>query len=118
MGYIINHTIVVEGFDEADVIAARGAASAIFAGHNLHGLVTGVYTHAVNGTMTFMVVPDGSKEGWDTSANGDAARDEFVAWLRDARGATDPKYLDWVEIAYPEDGPPSISRYTEKDEEE
>ena len=32
--------------------------------------------------MSFCVTPDGSKEGWDRSDSGDAARERFKSFLR------------------------------------
>ena len=119
MGYIVNHTIIVEGFEEKHMLEARGIACSIFAKHDLHGLVSGIYPHAINGTMSFMIAPDGSKEGWDVSDQGDKARDEFIAWLIGARTRKDNRrYLDWVEIVCPEDEPPHIGRHTIKDDDQ
>ena len=47
--------------------------------------------------LSFFIPPDGSKEGWDDSEEGDKSRDRFVGWLRSVR----EKYgLSWVEVQY------------------
>lgn len=40
-------------------------------------LVVGPVTALVNGYVWFVMLPDGSKEGWNTSDDGDRYRDEF-----------------------------------------
>jgi hypothetical protein len=96
MGYIRNETMVVSGWDAARVLRAHGAASAIFDSHKIGRLVSGLVQHLTNGGAAFFISPDGSKEGWHDSDLGDAARKEFIAWLRtdEARKL----YLDWALI--------------------
>ncbi len=52
-----------------------------------------------NGTQTFCICPDGSKEGWGTSNEGDRMREEFIDWL-----GNQPS-IDWVAIRYGEHHP-------------
>jgi hypothetical protein len=44
--------------------------------------------------------PDGSKEGWDTSDEGDNARDEMVQWLRAQAYNDGSSPFSWVEVQY------------------
>lgn len=97
MGYIRHHAIVVTGHDEwahdstlPTIHEARDAA--VDAGCVA---VTDVAVSPVNGYASFLVAPDGSKESWKESDEGDTARGQFIEWLR-RRG--DGGYYDWVEV--------------------
>lgn len=96
MGYIRNETIVVSGWDDARVLRAHSAAAAIFDSHRIGRLVSGLTQHITNGGAAFFIAPDGSKEGWHDSDVAEAARKEFIGWLKtdEARKL----YLDWALI--------------------
>jgi hypothetical protein len=59
----------------------------------------------INGIVTFVLHPDGSKDGWDESDKGDRVRAELIEFLR-----TDGRYEDggspwmWVEVTRGERG--------------
>jgi hypothetical protein len=53
-----------------------------------------------NGYFTVCVTPDGSKEGWATSAEGDDRRALLKQWMRD--NAAD-MFFEWCEVAYGDD---------------
>lgn len=99
MGYIRHHAIVVTGQHAwhepslADVFDARQAA--VEAGCRL---VTEVVGPGVNGTSSFLVAPDGSKEGWEESYIGDDARARFIKWLRG-----DNRHFSWAEVILGDD---------------
>lgn len=93
MGYMRHHAIVVTGWDPEVVRCARELATTIFNGHG----ITEVVGPLVNGYYTFLVPPDGSKEGWDESGVGDGRRAEFIEGLKQF------DYLDWVEVQYGDD---------------
>lgn len=102
MGYIRHHAIVVTGRHKWDhdptlpsIIEARAAAVELGC-----RLVTEVVGPGVNGTSSFLVAPDGSKEGWKDSDDGDAARDAFIAWMR---GGGRGGYYSWAEIVLGDD---------------
>lgn len=52
----------------------------------------------MNGYWTVALLPDGSKEGWDTSDAFDALRDELAGLIREHM-----KYADMVHLTYGED---------------
>lgn len=54
----------------------------------------------VNGTVTYFFYPDGSKEGWGESDEGDALRQKVVDWMQ----AQSSWYSDWIEVGYGEYG--------------
>ena len=83
MGYMRHHAIIVSAYDET-IEVAHARASAIFG-----ELVTPIVESRVNSVRAFLVGPDGSKEHWDESDQGDRHRAEFVAWLRTQRDPQD-----------------------------
>ncbi len=100
MGYIKHHAIIVTSWSDEYIGAAHKIASEIFASqHNDFPGVTPIISSPVKGYASFMVVPDGSKEGWDASDEGDANRKKFKTFIRESI------YLDWVEVAYGGDDP-------------
>ncbi len=94
MGHIINQCIVVSGFDIKRVRKAHKKAVAIFATSDLVALVGKIIPHAINGGAAFLIAPDGSKEGWDHSERGKAARADFITYLE----GTPDLYLNWALI--------------------
>jgi hypothetical protein len=89
-----HHAIVVTGFDPDRVDQARQEAI------NLHMTVSEVLRSPVNEYYSFFVAPDGSKEFWTESDDGDKAREALKRYLR----AKHPGgYLDWVEVQYGDD---------------
>lgn len=97
MGYIVNHTIVVEGYgtdkvagDENILFLAHKKAKKIFKGICR---VSPITKPIVNGSSSFFVAPDGSKEGWAHSTRADEARQEFKQFLKRTT-------LSWVEVMF------------------
>lgn len=58
----------------------------------------------VNGYHTFILVPDGSKEGWPESDAGDQFRAEFISFLDSFAYEDGSSNISWVEVAYGECG--------------
>ena len=104
MGYNRHHAIIVTDCLYSDVDKKRleglhNKAIRLFT-YDGHCFVSPVVTSPVNGYNSFFVAPDGSKEWWNTSDRFDAARSEFVAWLK----ALDPlEAPDWVVVQYGDD---------------
>lgn len=96
MGYIRNKCIVVSGWGAKRVSTARDRAIAFYAENGVEKLVGELVPHAVNGGAAFLIAPDGSKEGWGTSDQGDAAEAEFIAFLKGKGGRE--LYLEWAHI--------------------
>lgn len=49
-------------------------------------LASNVVNGVINGYASFLIAPDGSKVGHDTSAQFTARRKEFIRWLREHPG--------------------------------
>lgn len=114
MGYMVHHAIVVTCWSEGNAERARaealrcfGPVGVLFDGGPPLGdcLVSPIIHSPVNGYYTFLVGPDGSKEGWKPSDQGDAARAAFIAWLEAQRYEDHSSPIDWAEVQYgDEDG--------------
>ena len=100
MGYMRHHCFVVTGTQFGGIERAHAAAVEF-------GLSpTELTPEVTNGYHSFMVPPDGSKEGWDESKAGDARRRRFAEWLVEQRAIEDCNkalYVDWAEIQYGDD---------------
>ncbi len=97
MGHVVHHAIVVSSWDETAIEKAHTAASD-YGNH-----VTSIAEGAVNGERSFLVVPDGSKSGWETSAIGDAARESFIVWMGEQAYDDGSNNLRWVEVEFGDD---------------
>jgi hypothetical protein len=97
MGYMRHHAIIVTSWDVERLELARDRAADI-------GLKpTRITPEAVNGYQSFMVPPDGSKEGWEESDVGDDARAALVSYLRAQECEDGSSYLSWVEVMFGDD---------------
>lgn len=94
MGYMKHHAIIVSGM--------KGSTDEAFRVANSFGMtLIGPSEEVTNGYTSFMVCPDGSKEGWDESDASDVRRDRFVTWLREA--PLRRCWVAWVEVQYGDD---------------
>jgi len=103
MGYLKHHSIVVTGWDSEKVKEAHQKAKEIFEKKfsiepfNLPfgtRIISNILDGLMNDQTSFFIAPDGSKEGWKTSDNGDEARKEFVDWLKVQNAC------DYVEVVF------------------
>lgn len=103
MGIVSHHAIVVTATYGRFAEMAHAKASEIFDERFLSPL-SPVTT---NSTRSFCIFPDGSKEGWQESADGDARRNLFVEWLGAQRYGDGSTPYVWAEIEMGECGSPS-----------
>lgn len=94
MGYIKHHAIIVTGWREDKVEEAHRIACEIFSKIDGDNIVTNIVGSKSNGQTSFMVAPDGSKEGWETSEECDSAREQFISRVRNSG------YVDFVEVVF------------------
>jgi len=97
MGYIKQHTIVVTAYDNG-IIKAHEEATRIFG-----EMCSPIIPSKMNGYKSFFIAPDGSKEGWADSNEGDLKRDEFVNWINSCAYEDGSNSVDFVELFYGED---------------
>lgn len=98
MGTMNSHAIVVTCWDQTLLTAAQRAANEC-----CPGLASSVVEWRINGGGSFMIGPDGSKEGWPESERGDLERAAFIAWLNQHRYEDGSTSLHWVLIEFGED---------------
>lgn len=105
MGYMRHHVIIVTTYGE-HAQKAYDAALDVFGATRLSPLCAS----ELNGYLSFFVVPDGSKEGWKDSDDGDVRRARFKDWFRDQCYEDGSSPYDWCECMYGDDeGELSIS---------
>jgi hypothetical protein len=90
MGYIRHHAIVVTSWDLEKIRQALVVLNMIASKQ-----AVGPFISPVNSYHTIMMIPDGGKERWPNSDNGDEARAKFVSWLK-----AHDHYYRWAEIQY------------------
>ena len=66
-------------------------------------VVSAVAKSRVNGYSSILVAPDGSKEGWEDSAAGDAKRAALRAWLNSQKYEDGSSSMEWCEVSYGSD---------------
>lgn len=103
MGLIAHHAIVVTG-NSGPVRSAHMLALAAFG--TTSPLVTEITETATNDTASFLVAPDGSKEYWAESDQGDANRAQFIQTLRD----TNLPFVYWVLVRFGGDDGHDLTR--------
>ena len=93
MGYIRHDAIIATSWDKKYLKPAMKKAKAL-------GLPCSEIVDSVkNRYCSFLIAPDGSKEGWDESARGDEARQAWKDWADDA-WTKDELYVYWVHVSY------------------
>ena len=106
MGYIKHDCIVITGHlwfnDKPDARGAytkdktRGISVAHRKAREMGLRVTSIKESQCNGYASFLVIPDGSKEGWDASNEFNGVRAQFIEWLEDPQ----TEKFDWVALRY------------------
>lgn len=76
MGYVRHDAILVTSMFEEHIAKAHESAKQIFT------TVSDLLPSRMNGYRSFLVPPDGSKEGWPDSDTGDRRRADFRKWVK------------------------------------
>jgi hypothetical protein len=92
MGFIRHDAIILTGAPRG-LEPVRDRALQHFQGSCVR--VSEMTGTTMNNTASFLVAPDGSKEGWADSDEGDRLRAEFVKWL-----AVDGPLIDFIEVRF------------------
>lgn len=96
MSYVKHNAIIVTSCLEDRLEQARGKAI------QLDLTVTPCVRSTINGYETFVIVPDGSKEGWDESEVGDRKREMFLKWIESQSYEDGSSPFDVVHVEYGE----------------
>ena len=103
MGYMRHHAIIVTSWNRRSMLEARNKAKKIFP------YVSEISPETTNGYYSLFIPPDGSKEGWDESDEGNERRNKFLSWL------TIYSIFDWVEVQFGDDeGVTRICRHSDE----
>lgn len=94
MGYMNHHAIIVTSYDIDRLKPVHAKAKEIFLS------CSEIVYSRINGYVSFFIAPDGSKEGWRDSHEGDSRREEFKVWL-----TSSGSMVEAVEIMYGGDEP-------------
>jgi|SRR6478609_4114509 len=99
MGYIRHHAIVVTGSNSYNAKQGKGEFDKVHtkAKKIFGNMVSEIIASDVNGYLSFLIAPDGSKEGWPDSNEGDERRAQFVEYMK----KNNP--CDYVEVMYGDD---------------
>ena len=111
MGYMRHHAIIVTGWPLTRLNLSEGLAAdpplSIEEAHKVATeifgpLVSPIIPARINAYHSFCIAPDGSKEGWSESDEGDAQREAFKQFLNEHR-YEDGSGIDWVEVQFGDD---------------
>ena len=96
MGYMRHHAFVVTGSSGQETTTEEAHAEALRLDLN----PTNIVACRVNGYCSFLIPPDGSKEGWEESDEGNAKRWAFFNWLVAHCYEDGSSPFQWAEIQY------------------
>lgn len=98
MGYESHRAIIVSCWQKSVIEKCHQEAVIRFSGSC--AFVTEATKPTVNGWQSFMVAPDGSKEGWAESEQSDAAAVLFLEFLNGLRYEDGSSPVDWVYVRF------------------
>lgn len=112
MGYVRHHAIIVTSWNCELLWEAFEKAKSIFPE------LSSMIESEINRYTSFFIPPDGSKEGWDKSDEGDSRRKDFINWLNKQRYEDGSTALDWLEVQYGDDeGESKVIRHSDEVDE-
>lgn len=104
MGYTSHHAILVTAFGKEYAEDAYEKAAEIFA--EIEDWSTPslqpspIMESPANSYYTFVIPPDGSKEGWPPSDKGNECRERFASWLDQQRYGDGSSPYAWAVVRY------------------
>jgi hypothetical protein len=96
MSHVKHNAILITSMNELALIDAKEKALA------LDLSVVGPFQSDINGYRTLLIVPDGSKEGWDDSTANDARRELLIKWIHAQAFEDGSNRFDWAHVEYGE----------------
>ena len=97
MGYIKHHAIIVTVMHEKEVTTIHEKAVELF-GEAVSNIIPSSF-----GDRSFFIGPDGSKEGWTASDEGNINRAKFIEYLDTLAYDDKSSYVSYAELYYGED---------------
>jgi len=98
MGYIKHHGIAVTSSINELIKEAHAQAKSIFKERTSE-----ILNSKTNGYKSFFIAPDGSREGWEESNNGNHQRETFVKWINEQAYEDGINSISFCEFFYGED---------------
>lgn len=95
MGYIRHQGIICTGSDNSDIGGKHDTALARDKALELGLPCSEVVRGKANATTSFLIAPDGSKEGWPLSTEQEEKRKQWIEWARKSG-----LYFDWACISF------------------
>lgn len=99
VGYERHHGILITSWSEPHIRAAHEEALRTFEKCPVSDVTEGV----TNDYRSFAIFPDGSKEGWATSDEGDTERARYIEWLRTQEYDDGSSALAWALVQFGDD---------------
>lgn len=96
MGYMRHDAIVVTSFSKEYIEKAHAKAK------DLELQCSEILVTEINEYYSFLIGPDGSKEGWLESDRGEEKRDDWTNWAQENE---EDIYIDWIHVSYGGDDP-------------
>jgi len=116
MGYMRHNAIVVTAWLSERAIEVHSTIKEIAENNGAICDISPLTSEAMNGYVSFLVAPDGSKEGWDTSNQGDKTRDKIIEYLDSLRYGDGSTSFKYVEVQFGDDNRETkILRHSEHD---
>ena len=104
MGYMCHHAVIVSSCDKKLIEKARQKAVEIFGRYpDTKPLVSNMVTANVNNYRAFFIAPDGSKEGWSASDEGNECRKDFLDWVKAQAFEDGSNMLGWALVQFDDD---------------
>jgi len=101
MGVENNNAVIATTWKEEEIERIKSFIDTLDDFHKQLFLVSG---EVINGKITIVMVPDGSKEGWEGSEKADAVRTKFIEELKKGNYEDGSSPWDYVEVGYGEFG--------------
>ena len=104
MKNIKHHTILVTSHDENSLSLIRNEIAVIFSlymeAKNGHQLISPIVPSLINKFCSFFIAPDGSKEGYDASEDGNIIRKKILEFLNSLNDSDGEHIVKFVELCY------------------
>lgn len=101
MGYIKHHAIIITSWDDKALAKIK----------KKFPIVGKVIKSHINGYCSLFVPPDGSKEGWPDSDNGDIIRREIKNYIKSLAYEDGSNSVQYVEVSYDEESEVKIESH-------
>lgn len=98
MGVIVHHAILVTGTDHSERRFTAAHEEALRLGMGPSPVLT--HNDGLNGYKSFFVPPDGSKEFWMESDEGNRRREAFKRFLRSLAYEDGSTSVKWIEVQF------------------